>query len=97
MKRVVLVAALALSLSACGGGVKLSSLIDDAKAACSQIAPILSVASLVPEPRVQSIIGFANSMCGPLSAGAVPPSLDANTPQWLGQLGGMLKALTGAR
>jgi hypothetical protein len=83
-----------LSLGACGGITpKLSTLAADAQQACVQVAPVLAAASAVLDPRVQSILGYANAVCGPLATGTTPATLDTNTPQWLGQLAGMLKVL----
>ena len=72
---------------------RVSSVVADAQQACVQVAPILTAAAVVADPKVQSILGYANAVCGPLAAGVAPPTVDGNTPQWLGQIAGMLKVL----
>lgn len=91
MNAVILATSIGL-LTACSGTTP-SSVITDAQRACVQVAPIVQAASAVPDPRVTSIIGYANAVCGPLAAGVPPATLDTNTPQWLGSLAGMLKVL----
>lgn len=92
MNRFIAAAALTAILGACTAQQR-SDLVADAKQACADIAPTVQLASLVPDPRVISIVGFASSVCTPLAAGVVVPTLDANTRPWLGDLGRMLKVL----
>lgn len=82
-----------LLLAACGGAPQPGGIVAAAQQACVQIAPVTQAAAVVPDPKVQSIVGYANAFCGPMAAGAVPATTDDNTPQWLGQLAGMLKVL----
>lgn len=96
MKRILATTALVLGLTACSA-TQHSDLVAVSKQACATIGPIVKVAAFVPDPRVTSIVGFANAVCAPLAAGMVPATLDANTPAWLGDLGGMLKVLVPVR
>jgi hypothetical protein len=84
--------ALALAASACSPG-QVTTTVTEAQRACVTIAPIVAGAAVMPDPRVQSIVGYANAFCGPLAAGVTPATLDSNTPQWLGHLAGMLIVL----
>lgn len=94
--RVLIAFALAVALSACSASQtpKVTTIVDEARVACTQIAPTLAAASQLSDARVQSILSYANAVCAPLAANAPPPAtLDANTSTWLGTLGGMLKVL----
>lgn len=83
-----------VSLSSCAGLAPASSgLVAQAQSACVSVAPVVQAASVVADSRVQSIVGYANAFCGPLAAGSVPSTLDANSSPWLGSLAGMLKVL----
>ena len=97
MTRYLAVGAIAIALAACSPGQQkqAADVVALAQQACGTIGPIVQMASLFPDPRVTSIVGYANSVCGPLAVGAVPATIDANTPAWLGDLGGMLKVLIG--
>jgi hypothetical protein len=92
MRRVLALAALGI-LASCALADAPAGTVAQAQQACVTVQPILSAASAVPDPRVQSIVGYGNAVCGPLAAGIVPATVDANTPQWLGSLAGMLKVL----
>lgn len=91
MRRIV--GAIALCALASCSQLAGSGIVAQAQQACVTVQPILNAASVVGDPRVQSIVGYGNAVCGPLAAGQAPASLDANTPTWLGDLGGMLKVL----
>ena len=73
-----------------------ADVIAAARSACVSLGPLFQTASLVPDARVQSIVGYFNSVCGPLSVGAVPPTVDGNTATWLGSLAGMIRVLVPA-
>ena len=98
MKRYLAIGTVAFALAACSPQQQkqAADLIAGAQQACASIGPIVRVAGgFISDPEVKSIIGYANSVCAPLAAGAPPASIDANTPAWLGDLGGMLKVLIG--
>jgi hypothetical protein len=92
MRRLLAGAALCV-LASCTLADVPASTVAQAQQACVTVQPILNAASAVADPRVQSIVGYGNAVCGPLAVGSVPATVDANTPQWLGSLAGMLKVL----
>jgi uncharacterized membrane protein YadS len=92
MRRILAGAALCV-LASCSQMGAPATVVSQAQQACVTVQPILNAASAVADPRVQSIVGYGNAVCGPLAVGSVPPTVDANTPQWLGSLAGMLKVL----
>jgi hypothetical protein len=72
-----------------------ADIVGAAQKACGAASPVLAAAALVPEPRVQAILGFAEAMCRPLAAGAVPATLDGNTASWVAGLVQQLRPLVG--
>ena len=93
----LLILGLLLALGACsatsGGSAAVSAVVADTQQACVTISPALQAAASSSNAQVAAIAGYANAVCGPLAAGAVPPTVNASTPTWLGSLGGMISAL----
>src|SRR5580765_8430888 len=87
-------AAFAVALGCVGcAGLPSSGVVQSAQQACISIQPQMAAASLISDPKVQSIVGYANAMCGPLASGMIPSTVDSNTSTWLGSLSGMLKVI----
>lgn len=82
-----------LATAGCSAMTTPSSTVAQAQQTCVTISPSVTAASLVPDARVQSIVGYANAFCGPLAAGVIPSTVDSNSSAWLGGLVGMLRVL----
>lgn len=99
MKRKLIPLALVLPiLAACSPQQQqqTADVIAAARQACTSIGPVFLAASLVRDPKVQSIVSYADAVCRPLAAGVVPPTVDSNTATWLGSLAGMIRVLVPA-
>ena len=98
MHRKILAAISLLALAACSPQQQqqATDVIAAARQACTSIGPLFLAAAIVPNPQVQSIVGYADAVCRPLAAGVVPATVDANTATWLGSLAGMIRVLVPA-
>jgi hypothetical protein len=92
MRRALAAAAIG-ALASCAPVGQVTTTVAATQQACVMVRPWLDAALVVPDPRVQVIVSYGNAVCGPLAVGSVPATVDANTPAWLGELGGMLKVL----
>lgn len=95
MRKLMMAAAIAALLAGCSATqqAQTTQAIQEAQQACVSISPALNAAAGSTNATVQSVAGFANSVCGPLAAGSVPATVNSTTPTWLGSLGGMISAL----
>ena len=95
MKRTVTAISLTLILAGCAGTApSLIASIPGAQQAtevCQSMAPLVQRGSVAADPKARNLASYANSVCTPLSAGAVPPTVNTTTPQWLTIIGDGLK------
>lgn len=102
--RAIIIATTLLALAGCGTAsapgippidmTRLDQAVNAARSLCRQGQPVLAAASMIPVPQVAIIASAVSALCGPLLAGQVPATVDANTPNWLSQnIGDLVKLL----
>ncbi len=80
-------------LVGCSAG-QVASTVSSVQQACVSVQPALAAGAASGIPQARDIAGYGNAVCGPvMGGGAVPASVDASTPAWLGSLAGMLKVI----
>lgn len=108
MKRVFMAVTLCGSLAACSGSANLAGTaaavsrialpaetVAKIGEYCRLGAPLIAVAtSVINRPEARTIGEAVDSYCRPMAAtGALPPTTDSNTVNWLAQNLGTLRAL----